>query len=89
MRSKLQAETFGAGAAPDPRPNLTAPRLPLHGDRAPLSRHSPHPDVLSTNHKRRASGGPSGLTGFSLRADAEHYPFLEITRNRAPAGGIR
>jgi hypothetical protein len=87
VRIKLQAETFGAGAAPDPRPNLTAPRLPLHGDRAPLSRHSPHPNVLAANHKRRASGGPSGLTGLSLRADAEHSPCLEILRKSALAGG--
>jgi hypothetical protein len=79
MRNPSPApERPGAGATPDPRPNLTAPRHPSRCDFAPLKRHSPDHDVLAPNYKRRASGGPSGLNGLSLRAGTMHILFFEL-----------
>ena len=73
----LGAERPGAGATPDPRPNLTAPSHPPRCDLAPLKRHSPDHFVFAPNYKRRASGGPSGLNGLSPRADTMQILFFE------------
>ena len=84
MRTPLPApETSGAGATPDPRPNLTAPHHPSRVDLAPRDRHSPDHDVLAPNYKRRASAGPSGLTGLSLRAGTMHTFFQQLWQRRA------
>jgi hypothetical protein len=55
MRTPLPApERSGAGATPDPRPNLTAPRHPSWYGLAALIRHSPDHYDLAPNYKRRA-----------------------------------
>jgi hypothetical protein len=66
-----------AGAAPHPRPNLTAPDLPFSPNCASNFRHSPHPQVSATNDKRRGSGEPSGFTGFPLLAISTGGRFSE------------
>jgi hypothetical protein len=81
MRTKERAS---AEAAPRPRPNLTAPRLPFPFDCAFQLRHSPHPPVFATNHERHGSGEPSGLTGFPFRAGRKRDCLLGDQMQKPP-----
>ena len=71
-----------------PRPNLiTVPRFLVPFACASRLHHSPSPQVSATDHKRHASGEPSGFTGFPLRAGRTRGCLLGDQMQRLPKEG--